>query len=140
MKICKTCGIEKPLDEFYKVNKKSKYHQGTCKVCTVKKQSATYCPEKGRDKNLRYNYGITIDDYNKILKEQGGVCKICQTDDPKGRKTGRGGSIDVFYVDHNHKTGKVRGLLCNTCNRAIGYIGENVNTLEQMIKYLNDHQ
>lgn len=137
MRTCNVCGEEKLLSEYY-INNKG-YHHGKCKKCYVKKQQEKYCPEKKRDENLRRCYGISLDQYNQMLVEQKGVCKICGTDDPGGRQSGRG-TVDNFYVDHCHTTKKVRGLLCNTCNRAMGYIGENVNTLEQMIKYLNNHQ
>ena len=74
-----------------------------------------------------------------LLEKQNNRCAICESTDPKGRKSGRGGGVDVFYVDHDHKTGNVRGLLCNICNRTMGYVGENSNVLEEMIKYLQKH-
>ena len=77
--------------------------------------------------------------HETIQQEQGNKCAICGSEDSKGRKSGRGGAVEVFYVDHDHNTGKVRGLLCNICNRTMGYIGENSNVLEEMIKYLQKH-
>jgi hypothetical protein len=135
MRTCNVCEEEKPLSEYYKTKKDGKFYHGKCKKCYVKKQQETYCPKKKRNENLRRNYGITLDQYNQMLVEQKGVCKICGTDDPGGRQTGRG-SVDSFYVDHCHDTGKVRGLLCNTCNRAMGLVGDNIDTLSRMIKYL----
>jgi len=136
MKTCKTCGQIKPLDDFYKVNKKSRYHVGTCKRCTLDKQSKSYDKTKGRDKNLRHNYGITLEQYNTMLIEQNYQCKICGSTKPGGRKAGRGGATDVMVVDHCHDTGKVRGLLCHRCNRCMGLLGDNVDTLSKMISYL----
>ena len=134
MRTCNICGKTKPITEYY-VNNFGNLH-GKCKKCYIKKGQERYDPVKKRDENLKRNYGISLKQYNQILEEQGGLCKICETDNPKGRKTGRG-NVTSLYVDHCHKTGKVRGLLCNTCNRAIGYIGENTDTLSRMITYLN---
>lgn len=142
MRTCKICNQPKPLTEFYQTVRKGKpygYH-GKCKSCYVKKQQETYDPIKKRDENLKRVYGIGIEEYNILLKEQNNCCAICGSTDPKGRKSGRGGGVDVFYVDHDHKTGKVRGLLCNICNRTMGYIGENLGILEEMILYLNKHK
>ena len=127
--------------EFYQtVRNGSPYgYHGKCKSCYVKKQQENYDPIKKRDENLKRVYGIGIEEYNTLLEKQNNRCAICESTDPKGRKSGRGGGVDVFYVDHDHKTGNVRGLLCNICNRTMGYVGENSNVLEEMIKYLQKH-
>ena len=135
MRICNICGEGKPLTEYYKVNKNRNHYHGKCKKCYIKKEQERYDPDKNRNNQLKRLYGISLNEYNQILEEQGGLCKICGTDNPKGRKTGRG-NVTSLYVDHCHNTGKVRGLLCNTCNRAMGYIGEDTNTLKSMIEYL----
>lgn len=141
MRICKICNQPKLLTEFYQTVRNGKpygYH-GKCKSCYIKKQQKNYDPIKKRDENLKRLYGIGLNEYNKILEKQDFKCAICKTTDIKGRKTGRGGQIEVFYVDHCHTTNQIRGLLCNVCNRTIGYIGENPSILEEMIKYLNKH-
>lgn len=142
MRTCNICNQSKPLAEFYQtVRNGSPYgYHGKCKSCYVKKQQENYDPIKKRDENLKRVYGIGIEEYNTLLEKQNNRCAICESTDPKGRKSGRGGGVDVFYVDHDHKTGNVRGLLCNICNRTMGYVGENSNTLEEMIKYLQKHQ
>ena len=141
MKTCNICNQSKPLTEFYQtVRNGSPYgYHGKCKSCYVKKQQENYDPIKKRDENLKRVYGIGIEEYNTLLEKQNNRCAICESTDPKGRKSGRGGGVDVFYVDHDHKTGNVRGLLCNICNRTMGYVGENSNVLEEMIKYLQKH-
>ena len=141
MRTCKICNEAKPLTEFYQtVRNGSPYgYHGKCKSCYVKKQQENYDPIKKRDENLKRVYGIGIEEYNTLLEKQNNRCAICESTDPKGRKSGRGGGVDVFYVDHDHKTGNVRGLLCNICNRTMGYIGENSNVLEEMINYLQKH-
>jgi hypothetical protein len=142
MKTCKICNQPKPLTEFYQTvrNGEPYGHHGKCKSCYIKKQQKNYDPIKKRDENLKRLYGIGLNEYNNLLDNQNGKCAICGTTEPGGRKSGRGGAVDVFYVDHDHKTEKVRGLLCNVCNRTMGYVGENSGVLEEMIKYLQKHQ
>ena len=88
------------------------------------------------------NEGLILEKkkYNNLLEKQEHKCAVCGSTDPKGRKSGRGGAVDVFYVDHNHKTGKVRGLLCNVCNRTIGYVNEDVDLIRNMIEYVKMHR
>ena len=141
MKTCKICNQPKPLTEFYQTvrNGEPYGHHGKCKSCYIKKQQKNYDPIKKRDENLKRLYGIGLNEYKNLLDNQNGKCAICGTTEPGGRKSGRGGAVDVFYVDHDHKTEKVRGLLCNVCNRTMGYVGENSGVLEEMIKYLQKH-
>lgn len=73
-----------------------------------------------------------MDDYNRMLKEQDGVCAICKSDDPKSPER-----VGYWYVDHCHTTGKVRGLLCNSCNRGVGLLGDDISNLERAILYLS---
>jgi hypothetical protein len=81
-----------------------------------------------RRTKLKYRYGITIEEYNKLLAEQDGTCAICGTNTPSG--PGR------FHVDHDHNTGKIRGLLCNRCNPKLGVI-EDIQFLKIAIRYLS---
>lgn len=75
-------------------------------------------------------YGITIEDYNRMLVVQEGKCATCLRSfgDQKGRKA---------CVDHNHVTGKVRGLLCFNCNTVLGKVYDETKTLARMIEYLS---
>lgn len=70
--------------------------------------------EAQREKQYKNRYGITVADYDRMLSAQGGRCAICKTDKSLGR--GR------FHVDHDHVTGRVRGILCHLCNTALGRI------------------
>lgn len=83
--------------------------------------------ETWRRSKLKAAHGLTPAQFDEKLLSQGGVCYIC-----KGQPTGK----KVFYVDHNHTTGKIRDLLCGRCNSAIGMIREDVETLEKIKKYL----
>ena len=138
MRTCKVCGEAKPLTEYYFNNRG--YPHGKCKKCYIKKGQDKYDPLKRRNQNLKRCYGITLNEYNEMMEKQDGKCSICGTDEPGGRKSGRGGGADVFVVDHCHDTGKVRGLLCHGCNRAMGLLGDNIQTLQSMVEYLNLHK
>ena len=82
--------------------------------------------EKGRGYQLKRNYGISVEEYSRMLVAQGGVCAICRT----AKKTGRGG----LHVDHCHKTGRVRKLLCVRCNMALGVFEKHADKLAQYLK------
>lgn len=96
---------------------------------------STYCEKFYRNKaelaraNVLSGYGLTIDDYNSMLKYQNGVCKICLHPCTKR-----------LAVDHCHKTGKVRGLLCASCNALLGCAKDNIDILHNSIAYLQDNQ
>ena len=97
----------------------------------VKARRAKYClnnADKLRDDRLRYKYGIGIDEYDRLLLQQGNKCYICWT---KKCSTGR-----RFAVDHDHKTGKVRGLLCRDCNKGIGLFKDNPSFLSRAAAYV----
>jgi hypothetical protein len=77
-------------------------------------------------------YGITKEQYEELLIKQESRCAICSTD-----KVGR--NHTSFHVDHNHDTGKVRGLLCDKCNRGLGYFNDNPDNLNKAAEYLNEN-
>lgn len=85
-----------------------------------------------KDWQLRINYGITLEDYNRMSVAQNGVCKICGKIEKHQNKS--------LSVDHCHDTGIIRGLLCADCNTGIGFLGESVDVLEAAIKYIQEHQ
>lgn len=82
-----------------------------------------------RKYELKKQYGLTVEQYDILHEVQNGVCNICHNPDNKRK----------LSVDHNHLTGKVRGLLCRTCNLAIGNIKEDVQIAENIIIYLKKH-
>lgn len=73
-------------------------------------------------------YGLTLDEYRRLLAAQGGGCRVCGRQPKPGRKS--------LAVDHDHATGKVRGLLCVICNRAIGQLGDCPVRLRKAADYL----
>ena len=90
-----------------------------------------------KNANLRRNYGIDIHDWERLWEAQGGICPIC--DKPLIRDGGTHGR-DSTAVDHCHETGKVRGLLHMLCNVGIGQLGEDVDTFERAIRYIEKHR
>jgi hypothetical protein len=90
-------------------------------------------PEKrkkiNRKAKLKKHYGLTLEEFDDLLKKQGGTCKTCWSPPEKGK--------DLF-VDHDHSTGFVRGLLCHACNASIGLLKENRDTMREIICYLDD--
>jgi len=78
--------------------------------------------------HLKYCYGLTLEDYNRIHDTQNGCCAICGKHETKLNKR--------LVVDHCHKTGKVRGLLCEKCNHGLGRFEDNLTIIENAITYL----
>lgn len=81
-----------------------------------------------KSRNLLRDFGITLEHYNKLLKQQKQKCAICRKPPASKNKS--------LGVDHCHKTGKIRGLLCDKCNRGLGLFDDNIKLLEKAKKYL----
>lgn len=146
MKKCTLCKKIKELADFVRNNGKGDGFACWCKLCHRKKSKAWRInnleksrkivkdwrkrnPNSYRQSSLRKNYGINSADYDLLLKKQGGKCAICLTDnDYPNRK--------FLCVDHVKDTLKIRGLLCNRCNSAIGLLSHNIDKLKNAIKYL----
>ena len=151
-KVCASCNIRKDEDAFYFHSKGSGKRRADCKPCTYKKHSMwirsnweshlEHCLKSGRkfkytDKYREWyywsRYKLTLDQYKKMLAAQGGRCFICNGHE----KRYRGNSQTEKYalaVDHDHKTGKVRGLLCRYCNQMIGVL--EARGLKKVARYL----
>lgn len=106
-----------------------------CKVCRKKRSDLRNRPGKKRYR-LAQKYGMTLEQYNNMLEAQSNVCAICEQ--PETIKNKRG-EHHPLSVDHDHKTGRVRGLLCNSCNAGIGHFSEDKEVLQSAIKYLVEH-
>lgn len=85
-----------------------------------------------RKRNLANKFNLTLEQYDEMFKSQNGVCAICQN--PTMIKIER-----RLAVDHDHSTGKVRGLLCDHCNRGLGFFKDNIDNLYKAIKYLDQN-
>jgi hypothetical protein len=98
------------------------------------RRKATPHLEKGRA--LRESFNISLDQYLEMHDRQGGKCAICGQPEMQMRN----GKIKALAVDHNHKTGAIRGLLCSDCNTGIGKLKDDVKVLQSAIRYLNSQQ
>ena len=116
---CKCCGKSKLANGFYSIRRHGKVGLATnkCKSCQ-------------RDYQRKKSFPSV--DYNVLLKLQSGKCAICGIAEAD-YKASQG---KAFAIDHDHKTGAIRGLLCCRCNRGLGYFGDNVENLTNAINYL----
>ncbi len=85
--------------------------------------------ERRKNRLLKKNFNITLNDYKKMLSDQNNLCKICNNIDP----------YRSLAVDHCHKTNKIRGLLCHKCNTSLGHFNDSIEILESAIKYLKEN-
>lgn len=137
MKICTKCKVEKPFSEFHRWASTPDGYHYNCKDCKrAYRRANDQLPHNlARTKayHFKRTYGISLEDYDVMLLEQGGVCAICGKEETH---RGRSGNITPLAVDHNHVTGEVRGLLCHACNTTLGNVNDSVEILENAIAYL----
>ena len=149
MKCCVRCGADKPLDDFHRSKRSKDGRLGYCADCANRacrqskarrrangKARAYYLAtrEALQDTLLRRNFGITLDQYRTLLARQDGVCAICGQP-PRYAKSKYGIPMSLA-VDHDHASGKIRGLLCLNCNRGLGYFHDDPSKLRSAIAYL----
>ena len=123
-----------PLANFHKQSTGKFGRRSRCRECH-NADMREYGRERGvarRVKTLR-RYGLSMEDYERIAIAQGYECAICHTTDSGHPMS------NFFVVDHCHETDKVRGLLCNNCNRGIGILGDDPARLLQAAVYLEIH-
>lgn len=111
---------------------KKKYFQDNKEKISLKRKANPVPTEKSRKYNFRYQYGISLEDYEVLLKEQNYKCATCFK--PHGEK-----GKARLHVDHNHKTNKIRGLLCHSCNVSLGLMNDDEFLLKNLISYLQKH-
>jgi Autographiviridae endonuclease VII len=149
-KRCSACGLEKSVEEFHRNRASYDGRQPHCKECkkawyaaggasAIKRnQDARLGTERGkqmhaaaqRRAHYRTRYGITTEEYETLLAEQGGVCAVC----------GNASAGKRLAIDHNHDTKEVRGLLCRVCNIAVGHIERGDIPLTSFIEYLTRYK
>lgn len=143
MKTCTKCNTEKPLSEYHKDKHSKTGYTSSCNDCrkAVRTRAGApkpkYYAEKDRWRKLLKQYGVTEQRYQEMFDAQNGVCAICEN--PEMDKYANG-TIRDLSVDHCHNTGKVRGLLCNKCNNAIGKFKDDTEILKRAINYLVKHR
>ena len=159
-KRCGSCEFMKPLSEFGKSSSSKNGLRCYCKECRkaynrahrvekseynkkyrqkhrtklIKQQKEYRRTEEGkltcRKRDLKKSFGITLEQYDKMAENQGGICAICGNININGHR---------LCVDHDHETGKIRALLCDHCNHLLGCAKENVTILQSAINYLHDY-
>lgn len=133
---CKTCAkIQK--DAWYEKNKEAQRANTRAYAAANREQVrestrkwAKKNPDKVKAYHLRTKYGVSLERYNEMIKDQNNQCAICEQ-----KTEGRD-----LYVDHCHTTKKVRGLLCVNCNAALGGYKDSIPLLESAIAYLKSHK
>lgn len=89
-------------------------------------------PDNVRDKHLRRMFGIGLQEWEDLFTAQDRVCKICKSDDPRGRYG--------WHTDHKHPSGPIRGILCRACNHLLGHADDHPDVLRAAALYLEAHQ
>lgn len=156
-KLCTKCKIEKNLDNFSKDKHTKCGYTHQCKQCRNERTVKYYKdnPDKAKDKNerqrknrkdfyssqegikssrrshLKRRFNMTIDQYDEMAEKQNHKCAICNESEVYSRNK-------FLCVDHDHKTGERRGLLCNKCNRGLGLFKDDQETLIKAIQYLEN--
>jgi len=150
--ICRRCKEDKIVDQFWKNKNKPTGISQYCNICSnlnrqetrirvttgtqkhkihgFKKESEEYKAHT-RSQCLKYNYGITVTNYNKMFTDQKGCCAICSIHQSELKKP--------LHVDHNHISGEVRGLLCYQCNMGLGIFKDDIDLFNIAIKYLKEN-
>jgi len=164
VKTCRICGVHKPLTEFYAMAGMRDGHRNECKSCWSERAAARYRanPEAAKERtrrwqrenrerynasqrerrarperkakeragHLRRKYGMTSEEYDEMLVAQRGVCAICERPPTDGIS---------LHVDHDHASGARRKLLCFRCNNALGDFDDDIDLLQQAVRYLDAH-
>jgi hypothetical protein len=124
MKWCPECDGIKPLDEFPRNRSQKSGYGSYCKPCH-NRITREHIEGKGgaRNYHLRRRYAITVEHFDRMFAEQGGVCAICE-------------EAPAVHVDHDHDTKRVRGLLCFNCNGALGQFRDRTDLMVKAVAYL----
>jgi hypothetical protein len=125
MKWCPDCGAVKPLDEFIRSAGSASGVHSYCRPChnARGKESKQRLHGGSRRYHLRRRYGVGQVEFDELLAAQGGRCAIC-------------GAADPQHLDHDHRTGWVRGILCFNCNGGLGQFRDSPDFLAEAITYL----
>lgn len=147
MRTCTKCNVPKPDKEFWLDNRRANKKKSRCIDCCRVANRARFQankdailkdgrrryhlnPGRPRQNHLVRKYGVTLERYAEMLREQDGKCAICGALEAEQRH-------GVFNVDHDHATGAVRGLLCWGCNHILGTVKDNAETLLSAVSYLS---
>lgn len=119
---CSKCNEIKSVSDFWRNNTTTGMYSA-CSYCELLRTRGNQIKNRTKDKEAAKRYNITLNEYDKLIKENCN-CQIC------------GIELQNPHIDHDHITGKVRGVLCKKCNTGIGMLQDNVNILKNAISYL----
>lgn len=134
-RVCKDCSARKPMEDFPKTNK-GRHRRRKCKICVESRRQELHekNPEvrqkRARNYLLRKKYGLTEDDFFVLIRRQNRMCGAC----PEIL------NMDNSVVDHDHSTGKVRGLLCRRCNLALGLLRDDPVNVWLLYLYIRSNK
>lgn len=160
MKTCTKCKTEKHYTEYRKDKRYADGYTTWCKACYLESSNKWRDSNRDRvrelDRNRHANrtpeqiakdqeyerkrslarHGLTVEEYNRILESQGNCCAICKSPEPNGK--------GLWHIDHDHECcdsvhscgNCIRGLLCHSCNVAVGLFNDDVSLIEKAIRYL----
>jgi Autographiviridae endonuclease VII len=143
-KQCSKCKELKSYDDFHKNLARNDQLGSICKPCK-KEEAHKYHHRKDRERNgqvvsrerlLRVKYNLTMEEYEELVSKQDNKCAICEREEISIYQ----GKLKPLAVDHDHKTGKIRELLCCKCNFCLGGVDDNIEILEKAIEYLKKHK
>lgn len=133
MKLCTKCGETKPLSDFHKGTGRKDGHASHCKVCSNERarqwnknnpERKAYFRDRDNDKRTADRYNLSAQELKDLRYAAAGRCAICKRE-------------LRLVVDHDHETGRVRGMLCRRCNLGIGHLDDNPVTLIAALAYLS---
>ena len=136
LKTCTKCGVEQPIEEFPLTGRLERQYVGSwCRSCKRICSKNYYRQNKEKWKydpaaQAAKRFNLTAEEYHEMTAEQGGVCVICGN--PPGQRR--------LHVDHDHRTGVVRALLCSRCNAGLGQFHDSPELMRTAIEYLEKHQ
>lgn len=148
-KMCYRCKEVLPSSEFTKdprvVSGLKSYCKNCCRLDALERYKkdpdrinavrnarlrAIYTTERGRRMHIKHKYGLTYEEYEQLLAEQGGACAVCGAAEPGGKGD--------WHIDHSHKAKQIRGILCAGCNIGIGHLGEDPERMLLAAAYLRE--
>jgi len=118
---CRSCEASY-RHEYYKLNKN--------KICAYSRKWHKENPRAVKSSKLKQAYGMTVEEYDKMVLDQDNRCKICGSENTNNKTQTR------LCVDHCHTTGKIRGLLCDNCNKSLGLMRDDPEVLKKALDYL----
>ena len=138
MKKCRKCNEVKDISHFFRNAQGRDGYNDACKECIAEERKVKRAMERAylsalsadarKDADFRRRYGITLAAYDNLLAAQGGVCAICGRSPDEFKR--------AFAIDHDHKTGVIRGILCPDCNRGLGGFQDNPELLRRAASFL----